>query len=339
MLTSSPWVQPTDALGAIRAGAATGLSLRQQDTQERETEDRLRLAYDQLHSQEKLAAMAAKQRLDLQTQSLALRREQLGAQAEQRKNALEELTRYHTGLIERSKAPKIFHGTRGDVLQVTPEGVVTELRPAYPETRKLDAATAEKVKLMERDLQSLQKQADAAPLSKRSDFNDRIDSLTGMILDAYKSQPAATQQSLSQPSPLTEQKPTPGPMVAQRDASGKLKIVGLPSTPTVSPAPTAKTTTPAVSTTKPGVPLSDQIGTAQEATLGLAGKALRTPIGQALADVEEGLAGLADLPSMDMLKLRKKVKALREDILAATAPKTTPKAPTPSPAGDEAGTD
>lgn len=101
------WVNPPNFLEAIRAGASTGLSLRQQDTQERDTADRLRLAYDQLQSQERRAAQAAQMKLELQQQNLGMKAQQLASQdqyrqslAEVAKGRLAETTAHNTAMEE-----------------------------------------------------------------------------------------------------------------------------------------------------------------------------------------------------------------------------------------------
>jgi hypothetical protein len=56
--------------------------------------------------------------------------------------------------------------------------------------------------------------------------------------------------------------------------------------------------------------------------MALAANALRSPFGQAFADIEEGIAGLLDLPAEELTGLRDRVRSLREDIESYGLPET-----------------
>lgn len=75
----APWLTPPNFLGAMEAGASTGLRVRAQAAQEQEAGDRLRLAYDQLAEQERRSAAEMASRHQLASASLALRAQQSDA--------------------------------------------------------------------------------------------------------------------------------------------------------------------------------------------------------------------------------------------------------------------
>lgn len=76
MAAIAPWLQPTDYIGVMRAGAGLGLQARAQDVQEEEAGDRLRLAYTQIASQERQHAAQAKALSDYRLAQLELRNQQ-----------------------------------------------------------------------------------------------------------------------------------------------------------------------------------------------------------------------------------------------------------------------
>ena len=53
---------------------------------------------------------------------------------------------------------------------------------------------------------------------------------------------------------------------------------------------------------------------AEPLVLGAAASAIRSPFGQAFADIEEGIAGMLDLPAEEITGLRERVKSLREEL-------------------------
>lgn len=132
------WNRAPDYLGAIRAGASTGLSLRKQDTEERETADRLRLAYDQLASRERQAAENTKRQLELHKQTLNEQSRQHDMLMDWHRGQLQEQRR-RTDLMankpDKPIAPKIHFGTRGEVIQAMPDGTVKVLREGTPEVK------------------------------------------------------------------------------------------------------------------------------------------------------------------------------------------------------------
>lgn len=67
------WLNQPNFLGAMEAGASTGLRARQQDIEEYQAADRLKLAYDQLAKQERVASMQALAKQKQGEAALALR--------------------------------------------------------------------------------------------------------------------------------------------------------------------------------------------------------------------------------------------------------------------------
>ena len=89
----------------MRAGASMGLSLRRQDEEEKQVADRLRLAYDQLASQERRQAAAAQQKLSLATKGMELRQAQNDALKTWHEGQLEEQKRQHDLMAGRPVSP------------------------------------------------------------------------------------------------------------------------------------------------------------------------------------------------------------------------------------------
>lgn len=67
------WLNPPNFLGAMEGGARLGLAERGQDIEEKNTADRLRLAYDQLAKQERLATMQNIAKMKLGEAGLAIK--------------------------------------------------------------------------------------------------------------------------------------------------------------------------------------------------------------------------------------------------------------------------
>lgn len=67
----APWLTPTDVIGSMSRGASLGLQERSQDTQESEAADRLKLAYDQMASEERRQSDRAAQALLLKQAEMA----------------------------------------------------------------------------------------------------------------------------------------------------------------------------------------------------------------------------------------------------------------------------
>lgn len=92
-----PWLVPPNFLGASEAGAQMGLGIRRQAEAETEAADRLRLAYDQLASQEQRANEQARATMALRAQQLsameAYHRDQLAQRAETEKRQRENMDR------------------------------------------------------------------------------------------------------------------------------------------------------------------------------------------------------------------------------------------------------
>lgn len=143
MATVAPWLIPPDFVGAMRAGAQLGLEQRQQDIAQSEAADRLRLAYDQLASEEQQRARETQSRMDLAKASLALRGQQMDATQAYRAGLLEnaqkrmqDLADYRDKEMAQKQAinemarRNIHFGPNGEVLKYDPEtNQVKELRP------------------------------------------------------------------------------------------------------------------------------------------------------------------------------------------------------------------
>lgn len=86
-----PWneISPAFFTQAMERGASLGLSERQQEREEKSAADRLRLAYDQLHSMERRASEAAQTRLKIGMAAQALRAQQLGEMKDYRDNMIQ----------------------------------------------------------------------------------------------------------------------------------------------------------------------------------------------------------------------------------------------------------
>lgn len=88
MATIAPWLVPPNYIGAMTAGAQTGLAARRQVAAEQEAGDRLRLAYDQLAASERRAHEAQLSRERMTQATMALRASQM-----------EGLDRYRQGML------------------------------------------------------------------------------------------------------------------------------------------------------------------------------------------------------------------------------------------------
>jgi hypothetical protein len=125
--TIPPWLQPPNFLGAMREGAELGLSQRRQDTEESQTADRLKLAYQQLGAKERMAAAATQARQAQAQAALELRRNFLdlamrGAAERERHNraleghartAVSELQKFDIGDTKK-KLAKVSEELRND---------------------------------------------------------------------------------------------------------------------------------------------------------------------------------------------------------------------------------
>lgn len=137
----APWTIPPDFLGAARAGASLGLEQRGQDIAQGEAADRLKLAYDQLASEEATRARESAAKLDLAHSALALRGQQMAglqdyrekqiADAQQRMGALAD---YRDKKLQQATAAaelrkrNIHFAPNGEVLQLQDDGTVKQLR-------------------------------------------------------------------------------------------------------------------------------------------------------------------------------------------------------------------
>lgn len=132
-----PWLVPPNFIGAAEGGARLGLSARSQDIEEQSAADRLKLAYDQLAKQERVASMQAQQKL------------QLGEAANKLRMAHEEALQSHYQTMqdtaaeaaqtasEKLKQPKLFH-YKGQILSVDPSNqAITALNQREPDPLKL----------------------------------------------------------------------------------------------------------------------------------------------------------------------------------------------------------
>ncbi len=142
----APWTVAPDFLGAMRAGTSAGLEMRQQNMQESQAADRLRLAYDQLASEEQQRAQESQNKLELAHASLALKGEQMDALNNYRQGLLQNQEQRMTDLAsyrEKEIAAKqaaaemarrnIHFGPNGEVLKYNPEdGSVQQIRPPNP---------------------------------------------------------------------------------------------------------------------------------------------------------------------------------------------------------------
>lgn len=72
----APWLIPTDVVGSMSRGAQLGLSARSQDEAEASAADRLRLAYDQMATEERRSSELQKYRMDQAAQSLLLKKQE-----------------------------------------------------------------------------------------------------------------------------------------------------------------------------------------------------------------------------------------------------------------------
>lgn len=79
MAQIAPWLYPKNFVEAMNAGAQAGLAVRRATDEEQQAGDRLRLAYDQLASQEKRESEAARSKLELAHAAMALRARQADA--------------------------------------------------------------------------------------------------------------------------------------------------------------------------------------------------------------------------------------------------------------------
>lgn len=148
MPTVAPWLIPPDFIGAMRAGAQAGLEQRGQDIGASEAADRLKLAYDQLASEEQQRAKETQSRMDLAKASLALRGHQMDmlgqyrqgmiANAQQR---MQDLADYRgkeleqkAALAEMSKR-NIHFAPNGEVIRVNDDGSVETLRQSDPKAK------------------------------------------------------------------------------------------------------------------------------------------------------------------------------------------------------------
>lgn len=141
-----PWLTPPNFLGAMEAGASTGLRARQQDIEEYQAADRLKLAYDQLAKQERVASMQAlakqKQgeaalalRAAIAQQGMDLRERSLQQQGDLRSRALDLQQQQQGSLLDLKKSEdqtrqdefkaRMEQGNR----RINPDGTVTVYDP------------------------------------------------------------------------------------------------------------------------------------------------------------------------------------------------------------------
>lgn len=76
LMPIAPWIVPPSPMEALQAGSRIGLAARQEDVAETQAGDRLRLAYDQLQSQERRATEALKAHMAQQNAAMQLRAQQ-----------------------------------------------------------------------------------------------------------------------------------------------------------------------------------------------------------------------------------------------------------------------
>ena len=101
---TAPWLQGTDAVGAMRSGAQLGLEARGQDLNELEAGDRLKLAYTHLAQQERDATLLAQSKLAQNNAALQLRAQQSDLMAQFHQQALEQAKERSDALSDQSQA-------------------------------------------------------------------------------------------------------------------------------------------------------------------------------------------------------------------------------------------
>jgi hypothetical protein len=127
-----PWLTPPDFIGAMRSGASLGLQARGQDRadeaqafEEQSSADRLKLAYDQLAKQERVASMQAMQKLQLGEAANALRAAHEQALGEHYK----EMQAKAQKMIEVQTASEQLRAAQAN-RHFNTDGTVTEYDPA-----------------------------------------------------------------------------------------------------------------------------------------------------------------------------------------------------------------
>jgi hypothetical protein len=83
----------------MQAGAQTGLSARRADDEEAQSADRLRLAYDQLAENERMASAQAKSRFDLAKSAQQLKAQQFESAQDLKRQQLNAVSAYRAGML------------------------------------------------------------------------------------------------------------------------------------------------------------------------------------------------------------------------------------------------
>ena len=137
----APWNTPPNFLGAIEAGSQAGLAARREDVAQGQAADRLRLAYDQLASEEAQRNEAMQARMQAQTAANMLRSRNIDmltqwhqAQTDRQSAADAALKDYRTQNLAQklsmASRPTVHFGTEGEVMQRDPStGELTEVKP------------------------------------------------------------------------------------------------------------------------------------------------------------------------------------------------------------------
>jgi hypothetical protein len=113
----APWLIPPDFLGAVRSGASTGLSLRGQDIQAGEAQDRLGLAYAQMQQNAQQHADAVRQEEENAKAAQALRSAQATALQSYRQSELDnEAKRVALAQQKDAEAQALQSGIQSDTL-------------------------------------------------------------------------------------------------------------------------------------------------------------------------------------------------------------------------------
>lgn len=126
------------------------------------------------------------------------------------------------------------------------------------------------------------------------------------------------------------------PWPTQEEEGGGAAIPGIVPAPPAAPG-TLPTTAGSLADIYRGyLRRREGLGEAMSDTVaGLAAGAVRSPFGQAFADIAEGIAGLADLPAEEATGFRERLQALRDELEAYGLPTTESEGATALPAWDD----
>lgn len=141
-----PWlnISPDTFLSAIRSGAGVGAQIREQDIQQAEAGDRLRLAYAQLASQEQRSAEQTQAKLELAHATLSARERQMDLMAQFRQQALDQaqqrasdLNDYRSNMLGQRQAELASREQSGAALQDLREKRMADLEQ-FRQAREAD---------------------------------------------------------------------------------------------------------------------------------------------------------------------------------------------------------